>query len=49
MSQAYNKINLRFKLVGKLAVWKEDAAIFDGSTGEVLKALVYVSYKVLLE
>lgn len=37
MSQACKSKNLRFKLDLKLLVWKEDAAIFDGGTGEVAR------------
>ncbi|KAI7869263.1 uncharacterized protein EV154DRAFT_432016, partial [Mucor mucedo] len=37
MSSACKKMNLRFKLDLRLLVWKEDAAIFDGGTGEVAK------------
>jgi len=37
MSQACKKMNLRFKLDLRLLVWKEESALFDGSTGEVAK------------
>ncbi|CEP08678.1 hypothetical protein [Parasitella parasitica] len=37
MSSACKRMNLRFKLDLRLLVWKEDAAIFDGGTGEVAK------------
>lgn len=37
MSEVCMSMSLRFKLDLRLLVWKEDAAIFDGGTGEVAK------------
>lgn len=37
MTSVCKRMNLRFKLDLRLSVWKEDAAIFDGGTGEVAK------------
>ncbi|KAL0137588.1 hypothetical protein V8B55DRAFT_1390105 [Mucor lusitanicus] len=37
MSKACKSMSLRFKIDLRLLVWKDDAAIFDGGTGEVAR------------